>query len=130
MPSPVSTRQPIVATTLAIAVAWAGAVCACELSTVDEADPTGHHAHHGMADSPATACAHLDCHGDCGVEATPPKGQAASFELPKTSLDELAVVAAMGPIAVAARVPSYHHPPWRTFPPVDSPVSRFDRLLN
>ncbi|MDE0179089.1 MAG: hypothetical protein OXP36_10875 [Gammaproteobacteria bacterium] len=111
-------------------MAWAGAVCACELSTVDEADPTGHHAHHGMADSPPTACAHLDCQGDCGVEATPPKSQVASPELPKPSLDDLAVAAAARPVAVAARVPSYHHPPWRNFRPDDSPVSRFDRLLN
>lgn len=129
-PFPVSSRQPIVAATLAIAVAWAGAVCACELSAVDEADPTGHHAHHGMADSPPTACAHLDCHGDCGVEATPPKGHTASIELPKPSLDDLAFAAAARPVAVAARVPSYHHPPWHSFHPVDSPVSRFDRLLN
>jgi len=99
------------------------------LVTGDEAEATGHHAHHGMADSLATACAHLDCQGDCGVEATPPKGQAASLELPKLSLDDLAVAASAGRVAVAARVPSYHHPPWRTSP-VDSPVSRFDRLLN
>ncbi|MCY3841879.1 MAG: hypothetical protein OXH09_25075 [Gammaproteobacteria bacterium] len=125
-----STRQPIVAATLAIAVAWAGALCACELPTVDEAGETGHHAHHGTADSSPTACVHLDCQGDCGVEATPPKGQTASLELPKTSLDDLAVAAAGGPVAVVARVPSCHPPPWRNFRPVDSPVSRFDRLLN
>lgn len=76
------------------------------------------------------ACAHLDCHGDCGVEATQPKGQTTFFELPKTSLDDLALAAAAGPVVVAARVPSYHHPPGRPFPQVDSPVSRFDRLLN
>ncbi|MDE0040149.1 MAG: hypothetical protein OXU77_21705 [Gammaproteobacteria bacterium] len=125
-----SSRQPIVATTLAIAVAWAGAVCACELVTGDEAGATGHHAHHGMADSQATACAHLDCQGDCGVESTPPKSPAAPPELQKPSLDDLAVAAAARPVAVAARVPSYHHPPWRNFRPDDSPVSRFDRLLN
>ncbi|MDE0192984.1 MAG: hypothetical protein OXQ90_16645 [Gammaproteobacteria bacterium] len=125
-----SNRQPIVAATLAIAVAWAGALCACELPTVDSAGETGHHAHHGMADSPPTACAHLDCQGDCGVEATPPKGQLASLELPKPLLDDLAFAAVTESLAVTARVPSYHHPPWRNFHPVDSPVSRFDRLLN
>ncbi|MCE2461069.1 MAG: hypothetical protein J4F38_09855 [Pseudomonadales bacterium] len=111
-------------------MAWAGTVCACALPTVDATGAIGHHAHHGMEGSPPTACAHLDCLGDCGVEATQPKGQATSFELPKTSLDDLVVAAASGPVAIAARVPSHHHPPWRTFRPVDSPVSRFDRLLN
>ena len=116
-----------------MAVAWAGVVCACALPTVDAAGAAGHHDHHGMhgmEGSAPTACAHLDCLNDCGVEATQPKGQAASFELPKTSLDDLAVAIASGPVAVAARVPSYHHPPGRTARPVDSPVSRFDRLLN
>lgn len=131
-----SNRQPIVAATLAIAVAWAGVVCACALPSAEATDTTGHHAHHGMhgmhgmESSPPTACAHLDCQGDCGVEATQPKSQAASLELPKTSLDDLTIAGASGPIAVAARVPSDHHPPWRTLLPVDSPVSRFDRLLN
>ncbi|MDE0659583.1 MAG: hypothetical protein OXI79_08030 [Gammaproteobacteria bacterium] len=125
-----SNPQPIIAATLAIAVAWAGAACACALPTVDEAGATGHHVHHGTNSSMPTACAHLDCHGDCGVEATQPKGQTASFELPKPSHDDLATAAASASFAHAARVPSYHHPPWRPFRAVDSPVSRFDRLLN
>jgi len=127
---PVGNRQPIVAATLAVAVAWAGTVCACALPAVDAAGATGHHAHHGMERSPSMACAHLDCLGDCGVDATPPKGVAASLDLPKPSLDDLALPAVARPVAFAARVPSYHHPPWRAFRPVDSPVSRFDRLLN
>lgn len=76
------------------------------------------------------ACAHLDCLGDCGVEATQPKSPTASFDVPKISLDDLAIAGTATTVAVAARVPSYHHPPWRTAHPVDSPVSRFDRLLN
>ena len=76
------------------------------------------------------ACAHVDCLGDCGVEATQPKGPTAAFELPKISLDDLAFAGTAAPVAVAARVRSYHHPPWRTAHAVDSPVSRFDRLLN
>lgn len=123
-------RQPVVAATLAIAVAWAGTVCACALPSVDATDTTGHHAHHGMESSPSMGCAHLDCLGDCGVEATQPKGPTASFEVPKVSLDDLAIAGTAAPVAVAARVPSYHHPPWRPAHPVDSPVSRFDRLLN
>ena len=129
----VSNRQPVVAATLAIAVAWAGVVCACTLPSVEPTGATGHHAHHGMHGmeaSPSMACAHVDCLGDCGVDATQPKDQATTPELPKTSLDDLAVVVPSGSVAVAARVPSYHHPPWRTARPVDSPISRFDRLLN
>lgn len=124
-------RQPIVAAALAVAVTWAGALCACALPSTDVSEATGHHAHHDMAGSPQADCAHAGCAGDCGIEATGPQVQASVPELPKTSLDDpFALATATARVALGARVPIHHHPPWRTPRPADSPVHRFDRLLN
>ena len=120
-------RQPITAAALALAVTWASAACACALPSVEASGNSGHHDHHGMHESsPQVACAHADCLGDCGFNATSPKG--TGVELPKTSLDGQFAVTVEVPSPFA--VPSYHHPPWSTARPADSPVRRFDKLLN
>ena len=83
----------------------------------------------GMDDpSPHAACPHSDCQGGCAIDASSPKTTA--IDPSKTSLDDYVATAEPAFGSFAARVQSAHHPPWSTPRPVDSPVRRFDTLLN
>ena len=130
-----SRRQPAIALLLALAVANASAVCACALPDADPPGTSGHHdAHHHSADAPlpSVACSHADCNGDCavaGLLANP----TATAEPPRSALEHDDGTAATAHPAIrpaGMRTPLHHHPPPRVLLPANSPVQRFDKLLN
>ena len=128
-------RQPLLASLLALTVTLAGTVCACGVAPIEPAEATqahdAHHAHHAhQADTGASNadCAHADCQGDCGIDVVVPERD-ATVELPKPQFDG---VLAVSPTAasIPLRPPSYHAPPMYAWRAADTPVRRFDVLLN
>lgn len=122
-------RQPVRASVLALAVTLAGIACACAIPALDvgAAEPTAHHASHG---TPAKAeCAHADCHGDCGIDALVPDRD-GSLELPKTQFDGGAIAASWPATVLPTQILSRHSPPTRPWRAADTPIRRFDILLN
>ena len=113
---------------------FAGTACACAIPSMELGGVIPHHhAHHigdsGNADAGAEHCVHADCKGDCGLVATTTERDAGT-QLPKSPFDDGVLVAAMPVAVLAARLPSYHSPPPRPWRSADTPVRRFDILLN
>ena len=131
---PVTGRDSILAAVLAVAVTFAGTACACAVPSMDPgpANPH-HHAHHigdsGDADAGADHCVHADCQGDCGIDATAAERDAGA-QVPKSPFDDGVLVAAIPVAVLPARLPSCHSPPPRPWRDADTPVRRFDILLN
>lgn len=127
---PVTRRDSIVAAVFAVAVTFAGTACACAIPSLDAGPADSHHhAHHGgHGQVGATECVHADCQGDCGIDAAVPERD--SGQPPKTLPDNgIAAVALPAPV-VSARPLSCHSPPLRSWHEADTPVRRFDVLLN
>ncbi|MYD98644.1 MAG: hypothetical protein F4X98_14845 [Gammaproteobacteria bacterium] len=124
-------RDPIVAAVFAVAVTLAGTACACAIPGTDAGSADSHHhAHHGgHGHVGASECVHADCQGDCGVNAAVPERDSGA-KPPKTSPDiGIAAVALPAPV-LSARPLSCHSPPFRSWHEADTPVRRFDVLLN
>ena len=86
----------------------------------------GHHAAEVGAEED---CLHVDC-GDCAAEGLAFRQSASSLP-PDVSLDEVvAVVGTHLPLAPRLRVSSCHSPPLPLARLADSPVRRFDKMLD
>lgn len=123
-------RDSIVAAVFAVAVTFAGTACACAIPGTDlgSAD-SHHHAHHGDGHVDATECVHADCQGDCDIDAAAAERD-SGVQPPKTLPDDgIAAVALPSPV-LSARPLSCHSPPQRSWHEADTPVRRFDVLLN
>lgn len=128
---PVIRRDSILAAVLAVGVTFAGTACACAIPGMDSGSADSHHhAHHGGdAGHGADDCVRVDCQGDCGIDATSAERDSGT-KVPKSPFDDGVSVAAMPAAVVQARLPSYHSPPPRPWREADTPVRRFDVLLN
>ena len=125
-------RRSLLAWLLAATTAFAGTVCACGVATVDSASSDhSQPAHHTSAQSPAD-CSHADDCGDCGVGAAAADRDAllgpGSIVAPEDDQFEAAATATA--TATRSRIPAYHAPPPVLKRPADTPVRRFDKLLN
>ena len=124
-------RDSIVAAVFAVGVTFAGVACACAIPGTDPASADSHHnAHHGEGGhAGATECVRADCQGDCGVDAA--GSERDSGAQPSKTMSEDGIAAVSLPVTVRpTRPPSYHAPPTRTWRTADTPVRRFDILLN
>lgn len=128
------TTKPWMSTSLlAAAVTWGGVACACGTASLAVEPASVHAAHHGDEDEPGQAdCQRLDCSGDCAAEALLPERALAPAEPPATSPDD-------GAVALATAFPGQRAPPgsrsyapavWKPWRAADTPVRRFDVLLN
>lgn len=127
-------RRPWMSTSLlAAAVTWGGVACACGTASFAAEPASPHAAHHGDGGQPGYAdCERIDCAGDCGPDGLPPERAPAPLEAPAVSLDDGAAAPALSPPAELVPLgPRSHSPPalkpWRA---ADTPVRRFDLLLN
>jgi len=131
--------HPIVASLVALSVAWAGVVCACAVSAHAEPESThahhvhqvhgAHHGHDSTSATPDAHCAHPDCEGDCGINVFTPERD-SSGQLAKKTLDDGALPAAWVANVPVKRIPSLHAPPPASPRVAETPVRRFDILLN
>ena len=125
-------RRSLLAWLLAASTAFAGTVCACGVSTV-HSGTSGHsqHAHHTSAQA-STDCSHADECGDCDVGAAAVDRDALLG--PGTTVypedDHFEATATAMATAPPRRIPSQHAPPPFLERPADTPVQRFDKLLN
>ena len=126
--------KPWMSTSLLVAaVTWGGVACACGTASLAVEPASVHAAHHGDGDEPGQAdCQRLDCNGDCAVAGLPPERALAPVEPPGTSPDD-------GTVALATSFPAQRAPPgarsyapavWKPWRAADTPVRRFDLLLN
>ncbi|MYE24623.1 MAG: hypothetical protein F4Y01_11880 [Gammaproteobacteria bacterium] len=75
-------------------------------------------------------CLHVDC-GDCSADGLTPRHSAGSNPTPEVSLDEATALAgAHPPLAPRLRVSSCRSPPLPLARLADSPVRRFDKMLD
>ena len=125
-------RRSLLTWLLAASTAFAGTVCACGVSTVDSAS-SGHSqpAHHTSAQAPDD-CSHAEDCGDCAVGAAAADRDAllgpGSTGSPED--DHFEATATAMATAPPRRIPSQHAPPPFLERPTDTPVQRFDKLLN
>ena len=122
----------LLALVLTVAVSAAGVACACAVPALDSSEAGhGHHpAPHHLAEAASEdACLHVDC-GDCSADGITTR-LSASTPPPETSLDEaLALTGAHLPLAPPLRASSARSPPLPLARLADSPVRRFDRMLD
>lgn len=128
-------RQTVLVSMLAAAVTLAGVACACAVPTVDtDAAAGAHHAHHGGDDAAGSmACDHTDC-GDCMADEAVSKNETLrdlAPQLPEPFPDDDVHPAAEF-TASASPLPGFAYDPPipRLARAVDTPVRRFDQLLN
>ena len=124
-------RHPWLASVLSLAVTVGGVVCACAAGPLDAA---ASHAPHQAADhAPAetASCERVDCTGSCGFDgavserdplSAKPPNAADDFEQVSTPFPHAAPAQPSAPRRAAAPIR-----PWRS---PDTPVHRFDKLLN
>lgn len=122
-------RHPMLAMLLAVAVTAAGSACACALPGVAAAGDGGaHHAHHGHdGEGTSMACAHVECDGHCGTDAAAEREAAPK---PLSPPDDAAFASVLPDLLPAMRIPARRKPPPRIWRTADTPVRRFDVLLN
>lgn len=133
--APMDYRQTVLVSMLAAALTLAGVACACAVPAVDTDPAAGaHHAHHGGDHAAASmVCDHTDC-GDCMADEAVSKNETLrdlAPQLPKPFLDDHVHPAAeFG--AKASPLPGFAYDPPipRIARVVDTPVRRFDKLLN
>ncbi len=126
-------RTCLLAPLLAAAVTWGGVACACALPSPALGSPAATHVAHHDHDAPASAdCERADCQADCTLDGLPPDRGPQVAEAPSGPSDD-AVEAALHGVRAATPLP----PPRNHSPPIphvaraaDTPVRRFDRLLN
>ena len=128
------TGKPWMSTSLLVAaVAWGGVACACGTASLAAEPASGHAAHHGDGAEPGHVdCERLDCNGDCAVEGLPPERPLAPADPSAMSPDDGAAVAAI-PFPAERAPPGlrrYAPAVWKTLRAADTPVRRFDLLLN
>ena len=91
------------------------------------------HADHHDHGAPASAdCERADCQADCTLDGLPPERGPQVAEAPSGPLDDVAEPGTQGVVAATPLAgPRNHSPP---IPDIaraaDTPVRRFDRLLN
>ena len=126
-------RMSLLAPLLTAAVTWGGVACACALpSPAAESSPAIHMAHHDH-DAPASAdCERADCQADCTLDGLPPEREPQVADAPPGPTDAVAEATTHGVVAAPPLLgPRNHGPP---IPDIagaaDTPVRRFDRLLN
>ncbi len=123
-------RSLALASCLAAALTWGGVACACGVPSLAAGAASAHADHH---DAPASAdCERADCSGECAIAGLPPERGPQAAEPPATPPDDGAGMAAHAVLSAAPPLgPRNHSPPvhraWRA---ADTPVRRFDRLLN
>lgn len=128
------TTKPWMSTSLLVAaVTWGGVACACGTASLAVEPASVHAAHHGDGEAPGPAdCERLDCNGDCAAEGILPERALALAEPPAMSPDD--GVAAPAIVFPAQRAPpgsrSYAPAVWKPSRAADTPVRRFDLLLN
>ncbi|MDE0007938.1 MAG: hypothetical protein OXS50_06645 [Gammaproteobacteria bacterium] len=114
------------------AVSAAGVACACAVPEFASSDAghrhhaMGHHAEEVASDDD---CLHVDC-GDCSADGLTSRSSASSLP-PEVSLDE-SVALAGGHLSLAPglRASSCRSPPLPLARLADSPVRRFDKMLD
>ena len=85
--------------------------------------------HHTAEVASQEDCLHVDC-GDCGAEGLTSRHSASNLP-PEVSLDEMVAVAGTRlALAPRLRVSSCHSPPQPLARFADSPVRRFDKMLD
>lgn len=123
--------RPLLALVLTVAVSAAGVACACAVPAFGSSDAGhAHHSagHHGAEAATQDDCLHVDC-GDCSADGVPSR-HSASTPPPDTSLDEVAFTGTHLLFAPRMLAPSCRPPPLPLARPADSPVRRFDRMLD
>lgn len=127
--------RPTLRTLPALAVILIGTVCPCSLQSMEaDAETAGHAQHRQESPTPSAPqdpeCRHVSCLNDCDLaDALPPKPEAAPEDAGQADAD--AALAAIG-LAAPPTIAAFAHlaspePPARA---TDTPVSRFDELLN
>ena len=127
-----SRSRPLLALVLTVAVSAAGVACACAVPefAASEAGHQHHMAgHHVEEVASGGDCLHVDC-GDCSADGLTSRSSASNLPA-DVSLDEAAPVAGshMRP-APRLGASSYRLPPPPSAHLADSPVRRFDKMLD
>ena len=113
---------------LAASTAFAGAVCACEVSA--HGDTQAPHAHHGPS-SDADHCVQADDCAECGPAVSASDRQIGPALAPAALPDDALIVNATVQVAPPRYRQLSHHPPPRLpARAADTAVHRFDILLN
>lgn len=86
----------------------------------------GHHTQEVASDED---CLHVDC-GDCSAEGLTSRHSAANLLAEVSFDDAVALPVTRPPLARQVRVSSGHSPPLPLARPADSPVRRFDKMLD
>lgn len=120
----------MLALVLTVAVSAAGVACACAVPAYAESE-AGHH-HHAEShhvEEVGQECLHVDC-GDCSADGLTSRSSASNLP-PEASLDEaVAVAGAHLHLAPGLRASSCRSPPLPSARLADSPVRRFDKMLD
>ena len=125
-----SQLRPYLALALAAAVSAAGVACACAVPAFGSSDVGhGHHAAtHHAPEASQDDCLHVDC-GDCSADGVPARLSAST--LPEAPLDvAVALTSAHLPLAPRVLASSCRSPPLPLARLADSPVRRFDKMLD
>ncbi|MXY51835.1 MAG: hypothetical protein F4Y86_04800 [Gammaproteobacteria bacterium] len=114
------------------AVSAAGVACACAVPEFASSDAGHRHhvmGHHAEDVASGDDCLHVDC-GDCSADGLTSRSSASSLP-PEVSLDEsLALAGGHLFLAPGLRASSCRSPPLPLARLADSPVRRFDKMLD
>ncbi|MDE0009441.1 MAG: hypothetical protein OXS50_14315 [Gammaproteobacteria bacterium] len=117
----------VLAWLLGASTAFAGAVCACEVSALEGTDAL--HAHH--APSSDADCIQADDCADCGLTNHAADRQVALTPAPAAAPDDALAVDAIAQVAPRRYSRLTHDPPPRLpLRAADTAVHRFDIILN
>ena len=126
-------RHPWLASMLAVAVTVGGVVCACAAGPLDAPAAATHAAHHATDHAPveSASCERADCTGSCEFSGTLSEREPLPVKPPNVA-DDFEQVSMPFPIAALTqgRALSPPAPPSRPWRRPDTPVHRFDVLLN
>ena len=135
--------RQLLATILTLTITVGGIACLCPAEAFglspDDAGQADHghaadaHGAAAAADEPSNGCDHESCESDCvAVSATSVKAKSAILSKPIPSPDDLHVLPMAAGLPPSASVPVRQSFPATRQPllPPDSPVRRFDRLLD